>query len=84
LQRQRINDAFGKAARFEAILLEYRKAPLVTRQRLYYETIEMILNETREFVLSSDTGQDLLPILTLGDGNATTSQQEAAAASQGQ
>ena len=30
LQRQRINDSFGKAAQFEAILLEYRKAPLVT------------------------------------------------------
>ena len=83
LQRQRINDSFGKAARFEAILLEYRKAPLVTRQRLYYETIELILNETKEFVLSSKTGDELLPILTLGDGGSAI-QEAAAGGSEGQ
>ncbi|MEE9198400.1 MAG: FtsH protease activity modulator HflK [Dehalococcoidia bacterium] len=76
-QRQLIAEALGKAARFEAVLLEYRKAPLVTRQRLYYETIGLVLSSTREFVLSSGTGQDILPILPLGE---TTSEQQQAAA----
>ena len=77
-QRKRIAESLGQAARFEAILAEYRLAPLVTRQRLYLETIEKVLSSTTEFVLSADAGSDVLPILPLGE---TTQEQQAAAGS---
>ena len=37
---ERINRAHGDVARFNAVYDEYRRAPEVTRQRLYYEMIE--------------------------------------------
>jgi len=37
---KRINEAEGDAARFSALLAEYRKAPEVTRRRIYIETLE--------------------------------------------
>ena len=76
-QRKRIAESLGKSARFDAILAEYRKAPLVTRQRLYFETIESVLSETKEFVLSSGAGGDVLPILPLEE---TSPQEQQAAA----
>lgn len=75
-QRRRVAAALGEAAQFEAVLAEYREAPLVTRTRLYLETIEKVLSSTKEFILSQGAGGSLLPILTLGE----TSQQEQAAA----
>ena len=38
-----IADAEGEASRFSQILFEYEKAPGVTRQRMYIETLEEIL-----------------------------------------
>ena len=80
-QRARIAEALGKAAEFDAILSEYRQAPLVTRYRLYLETVETVLASTKEFVLTSDaTGQDVLPIIDLGgDGNGNQTTNAAAA-----
>ncbi|MEE9248479.1 MAG: FtsH protease activity modulator HflK [Dehalococcoidia bacterium] len=75
-QRRRVASALGEAAHFEAVLAEYRQAPLVTRTRLYLETIEKVLAKTREFVLSEGAGGSLLPILPLSD----TSQENQAAA----
>ena len=79
-QAQRIAESLGQAARFEAILVEYRLAPLVTRQRLYLETIQQVLAATQEFVLGSGAGQSVLPILSLGPTSDT--QLQAAAGSQ--
>lgn len=75
-QRRRVAAALGEAAQFEAVLAEYRQAPLVTRTRLYLETIEKVLSSTKEFILSEGAGGSVLPILPLGD----TSQQDQAAA----
>ena len=35
----RINEATGQVARFEALYEEYKKYPLITKQRMFYETI---------------------------------------------
>jgi len=78
-QRRLIAKALGEAARFEAVLVEYRKAPLVTRQRLYFETIESVLSETTEYVLNSGAGADVLPILPLGETSSQNAQAAAAA-----
>ena len=40
---QVVNGATGEASRFGAILNEYRKAPEVTRKRMYLETMEEVL-----------------------------------------
>jgi len=42
---ERINRANGDVARFNAVYEEYRRAPEVTRQRLYYEMIEQVFQE---------------------------------------
>lgn len=79
-QRARVAEALGKAAEFEAILTEYRQAPLVTRYRLYLETVETVLAETKEFVLTSQGGgDDVLPILNLGGTDNQTTTNAAAA-----
>ncbi len=66
---ERVNRAEGEAARFTAILEEYRNSPEVTRRRLYIEMIDEVLPQLgRVFVL--DEGQmSPLPLLNL-DGPA--------------
>lgn len=51
-----IADATGEADRFIQILLEYRKAPQVTRERMYLETMERVLNRTDKLILDSNSG----------------------------
>lgn len=48
--------ATGEASKFEAVLAEYRKAPKVTRERMYLETMERVLERTDKLVLDSDSG----------------------------
>ena len=51
-----IADATGEADRFVQILTEYQKAPQVTRERMYLETMERVLNRTDKLILDSDSG----------------------------
>lgn len=53
---QVIADATGQANRFTQILAEYRKAPQVTRERMYLETMERVLSRTDKLILDSDSG----------------------------
>ena len=52
---QRVNEAIGQAERFIAILTEYRKAPDVTRQRLYLEAMEEVLPGVTKFIVDPGT-----------------------------
>ena len=62
----RVRTAEGEAARFDAIRQEYDKAPDVTRQRLYYETMEDILAGSKEKVLlDGAAAEKALPYLPL-------------------
>ncbi|MBD5552776.1 MAG: FtsH protease activity modulator HflK [Desulfovibrio sp.] len=62
----RIRHAEGEAARFDAIREEYDKAPKVTRQRLYYEAMEDILqNSDDKVLLDANTAGRALPYLPL-------------------
>nr|WP_070959055.1 FtsH protease activity modulator HflK [Hyphomonas sp. Mor2] len=51
-----IADATGEARRFEQILVEYLEAPGVTRERMYLETMERVLNRTDKLILDGDSG----------------------------
>jgi modulator of FtsH protease HflK len=67
---QVVNAAQGEAARFDAVLTEYVKAPDVTRQRLYLETMEDVLGDVQMFLLDSGEGGDaagLVPYLPLNE-----------------
>lgn len=62
---ERVNQAEGDAARFVAFYEEYRKAPEVTRQRIYLETLDKVLpNVGRKLVIDKDL-EGLVPILNL-------------------
>lgn len=64
-----IADATGEADRFKQILLEYRKAPQVTRERMYLETMESVLGRTDKLILDSNSGA--VPYLPLDRVNRT-------------
>jgi len=62
---KRVNEAKGDADRFNATLAEYLKAPEVTRQRLYLETMQEVLPQvSRKIVLDEKAGQ-IFPLLQL-------------------
>lgn len=62
--RQEVIDrAKGDAARFDQLVTEYRKAPGVTRNRLYIETMEEVMGKTSKIVVEGNGNQMLyLPI----------------------
>jgi len=55
-----IATAQGDAARFRQILGEYEKAPQVTRERIYLETMQQILGATTKVIVDQKAGQNLL------------------------
>ena len=55
-----IAEAEGDASRFLALLAEYRKAPAVTRQRLYIDAIEQVMQSTGKVLIDTDSGNNLL------------------------
>lgn len=66
----RIKTAEGEAARFDALRQEYEKAPKVTKQRLYYETMEDILaGSDGKVLLDGRTADRALPYLPLPSFN---------------
>ncbi len=69
--------AEGESHRFSALLLEYEKAPDITRNRLYLDAMESVLANTSKVMVDSDSGNNLmyLPIdklLQSGTGSAPT------------
>ncbi|GAB4067081.1 FtsH protease activity modulator HflK [Ancylobacter sonchi] len=65
-----IIEARGQASRFLSVLAEYQKAPDVTRQRLYLETMERIFAGMDKVILDTQAGaaggQGVVPYLPLG------------------
>ncbi len=59
---QVIANAEGDAARFEALLEEYSKAPEVTRERLYIEAVEDVYRNSNKVILDSEGSGNLLYI----------------------
>jgi membrane protease subunit HflK len=53
---QKIDKAEGESARFLALLAEYERAPGVTRERLYLETVENVLASSKKVVLDTKDG----------------------------
>ncbi|HXV12039.1 MAG TPA: FtsH protease activity modulator HflK [Burkholderiales bacterium] len=59
--RQRVIErAEGDAARFGQVLAEYNKAPQVTRERLYLEAMQEIMNNTNKVLIDQKSGSSLM------------------------
>ncbi|MEM0930742.1 MAG: FtsH protease activity modulator HflK, partial [Pseudomonadota bacterium] len=61
-----VAQARGDAARFNAIYEEYVKAPEVTRQRMYLETMESVLGDMNKVLIDDDAG-GTLPYLNVNE-----------------
>jgi membrane protease subunit HflK len=59
-KEQVIAQAEGEARRFEQLLTEYAKAPEVTRERLYLETLETVMTNTSKVLIDAEGGNNLI------------------------
>jgi membrane protease subunit HflK len=65
---ERVNRAKGEANRFQAILAEYKRAPEVTRKRLYLEALTTILPAAKSLYIVDADQKALIPWLSLESG----------------
>ena len=64
-KQQTVAEATGQTARFLKVYDEYKKAPDVTRKRMFLETMERVLGGTDKIILDSKGGQGVVPYLPL-------------------
>jgi membrane protease subunit HflK len=62
---RRVNEAKGDAQKFSLLLAEYRKAPDITRRRLYLEAMESILPNLQKKIIVDDSLKSILQTLSL-------------------
>jgi len=55
-----IANADGESARFKQVLVEYNKAPQVTRERMYLDMVQQILASTSKVLIDAKAGTNLL------------------------
>jgi membrane protease subunit HflK len=60
-----VAEAQGQTARFLQVYEEYKKAPDVTRKRIFLETMERVLGDTDKIIIDSKNGQGVVPYLPL-------------------
>lgn len=65
---RRVNNAQGEANRFLSVYKAYSRAPLVTRKRLYLETLNEMLPKIKKKIIFDEEQKNLLPLLNFGDG----------------
>jgi len=55
-----VENATGNASRFKQVLVEYQKAPGVTRDRMYLETMQQIFSSASKVLVDAKSGSNLL------------------------
>lgn len=65
---QRVNEAQGDVTRFQQLLLQYDKAPAVTKQRLYLETMNEVLPRLGSKIILDEDARQFLPLMNLNQG----------------
>ena len=69
-KEQRINEATGQVARFNAMYDEYVKNPKVTRLRMFYEAMEDVMPDLKVIIVGTDGVETVLPLDSFtGDNN---------------
>ncbi len=71
---EKINDAEGEASRFTAVLEEYKRAPEVTRRRIYLETMQDVYGQMNKIIIDGQAGEGVVPYLPLNELNKGASQ----------
>src|SRR5256885_2997033 len=71
----RVNQAKGEAQKFSLLLAEYRKAPEVTRRRLYLEAMQAILPNLQKKIIVDDSLKNILQTLPLLPADQTKASQ---------
>src|SRR5262244_3650093 len=67
-RQQTVAEATGQTSRFLKIYEQYKKAPDVTRERMYLETMERVLGGTEKIILDSSAGgSGVVPYLPLSE-----------------
>jgi modulator of FtsH protease HflK len=66
-RQKAIAEASGEAKQFLSVYQEYKKAPEVTRRRMYLETMSQILAPMNKIILDDSTGKNVVPYLPLPD-----------------
>jgi membrane protease subunit HflK len=66
-KQQTVAEATGQTARFLKVYDEYKKAPNVTRERMYLETMERLFNGTDKIILDSGGQNGVVPYLPLNE-----------------
>jgi membrane protease subunit HflK len=62
---RRVNEAKGQAEKFSLLMAEYRKAPDITRRRLYLEAMQAILPSLQKKIIIDDSLKSILQTLPL-------------------
>ncbi len=71
-----VAEAQGQASRFSQVVAEYDKAPEVTRERLFIETMERVMGAVDKVIIDQKAaGQGVVPFLPLDQIGAQQQQQ---------
>jgi membrane protease subunit HflK len=62
-----IAESKGEADRFRQVLEEYQKAPDVTRQRIFIDTMRRVLSDTDKIIIDDKGGTGVVPYLPLSE-----------------
>lgn len=62
---ERVNNAFGDTELFNAVLKEYKKAPSITKNRLFIENMERVLSDMPDKMIIDSKLDGVLPFLNL-------------------
>lgn len=62
---QTVAEAKGQASAFDQVYAQYRNAPAVTRERIYLETMEKVLQRSQKVLIDDPNGRGVLPYLPL-------------------
>ena len=73
----RIAEAEGQVARFNAMYDQYKLNPLITKQRLFYETIEEVLPDLKVIINNGNATQTMYPIESFTGNSQSGSDQQA-------
>jgi len=66
-RQQTVAEATGQTSRFLQVYEEYKKAPDVTRERMYLETMERLFNGTDKIILDQGAQNGVVPYLPLNE-----------------
>ncbi|MCJ2181756.1 protease modulator HflK [Novosphingobium sp. 1949] len=78
--QQKLAEAEGNAEQFDKVYAEYKLAPEVTKQRLYYETMDRVLHNNDTVVADAKNVTSYLPLSELNKRAAAASDSAASSA----